>query len=76
MHLTVVEAKRIAAAYYGRAAAYSYWDGSLDRRPPGPDPPQRFPQDFEGIVAGAPVLNFVDTVRRDLMSWRWSRSPR
>ena len=23
---------------------------------------QRFPADFDGIVAGAPVLNFVDTL--------------
>ena len=40
VHLTAVEAKRIAAAYYGRAASYSYWDGcstggrqGLDQRP-------------------------------------------
>ena len=27
VHLTAVEGKRIAAAYYGRSPAYSYWDG-------------------------------------------------
>jgi feruloyl esterase len=27
VHLTAVEAKRIVAAYYARAASYSYWDG-------------------------------------------------
>src|SRR4029078_3894698 len=27
---------------------------------------QRFPQDFDGIIAGAPVLNFVDTVTQSL----------
>ena len=29
---------------------------------------QRFPQDFDGIVAGAPVLNFVDTVAQSLLN--------
>jgi hypothetical protein len=27
VHLTAVEGERIAAAYYGRFPAYSYWDG-------------------------------------------------
>jgi hypothetical protein len=27
VHLTAVEGKPIAAAYYGRFPAYSYWDG-------------------------------------------------
>src|SRR4029077_15061939 len=26
-HMTVVEAKKIVSAYYGRAPSYSYWDG-------------------------------------------------
>lgn len=66
VHLTAVEAKRIAAAYYGRAAAYSYWDGCSTGGRQGLISAQRFPQDFDGIVAGAPVLNFVDTVTQSL----------
>ena len=38
----------------------------LDRRRQGLISAQRFPQDFDGIVAGAPVLNFVDTVTQSL----------
>ena len=64
--MTAVEAKRIAAAYYGRAAAYSYWDGCSTGGRQGLISAQRFPQDFDGIVAGAPVLNFVDTVTQSL----------
>jgi feruloyl esterase len=66
VHMTAVEAKRIAAAYYGRAAAYSYWDGCSTGGRQGLISAQRFPQDFDGIVAGAPVLNFVDAVTQSL----------
>ena len=66
VHMTAVEAKRIVAAYYARAAAYSYWDGCSTGGRQGLISAQRFPQDFDGIVAGAPVLNFVDTVTQSL----------
>ena len=68
VHLTAVEAKRIAAAYYGRAASYSYWDGCSTGGRQGLISAQRFPHDFDGIVAGAPVLNFVDTVTQSLLN--------
>jgi feruloyl esterase len=66
VHMTAVEAKRIVAAYYARAAAYSYWDGCSTGGRQGLISAQRFPQDFDGIIAGAPVLNFVDTVTQSL----------
>jgi feruloyl esterase len=66
VHMTAVEAKRITGAYYGRAAAYAYWDGCSTGGRQGLISAQRFPQDFDGIVAGAPVLNFVDTVAQSL----------
>ena len=66
VHLSAVEAKRIVAAYYARAASYSYWDGCSTGGRQGLISAQRFPQDFDGIVAGAPVLNFVDSVAQSL----------
>jgi hypothetical protein len=68
VHMTAVEAKRITAAYYARAAAYSYWDGCSTGGRQGLISAQRFPQDFDGIVAGAPVLNFVDTATQSLFN--------
>ena len=62
VHLTAVNAKRIAARYYGRPPAYSYWDGCSTGGRQGLMEAQRFPGDFDGIVAGAPVLNFIDTM--------------
>lgn len=66
VHLTNVEARRIIAAYYDRAASYAYWDGCSTGGRQGLISAQRFPQDFDGIVAGAPVLNFVDSVAQSL----------
>ncbi|MBI2739516.1 MAG: tannase/feruloyl esterase family alpha/beta hydrolase [Rhodospirillales bacterium] len=66
VHMTAVEAKRIVAAYYARTAAYSYWDGCSTGGRQALISAQRFPQDFDGIIAGAPVLNFVDTVTQSL----------
>ena len=66
VHLTAEEGKRIAAAYYGRPAAFSYWDGCSTGGRQGLISAQRFPGDFDGIVAGAPVLAFVDTLTQAL----------
>ena len=62
MHLTAVTSKTIAARYYDRPVAYSYWDGCSTGGRQALMEAQRFPGDFDGIVAGAPVLNFVDTL--------------
>jgi len=61
VHMTVVMAKRIAATYYDRAPAFSYWDGCSTGGRQGLMEAQRFPEDFDGIADGAPVLNLVDT---------------
>ncbi len=61
VHLTAITAKGIATRYYDRPVAYSYWDGCSTGGRQALMSAQRFPGDFDGIVAGAPVLNFVDT---------------
>src|SRR5258708_2154825 len=68
VHMTAVEAKRITAAYYGRAASYSYWDGCSTGGRHGLISAQRFPPDFDGGVARAPALNFLDTVAQSLLN--------
>ena len=61
VHLTAVTAKTLIAAYYGTAETYAYWDGCSTGGRQGLMSAQRFPDDFDGILAGAPVLNFTDT---------------
>jgi feruloyl esterase len=60
VHVTAQTAKRIVRAYYDRAASYAYFDGCSTGGRQGLMSAQRFPADFDGIVVGAPVLNFVD----------------
>lgn len=61
VHLTAVTAKALIENYYGLAPRHSYWDGCSTGGRQGLMAAQRFPEDFDGIVAGAPVLNFTDT---------------
>ena len=70
VHLTALTAKGIATRYYDRPVAYSYWDGCSTGGRQGLMSAQRFPADFDGIVAGAPVLNFVDTTITGLWNAR------
>jgi hypothetical protein len=62
LHVTAETAKRIASAYYDAATVRSYYTGCSTGGRQGLILAQRFPKDFDGIVAGAPVLNFTGTM--------------
>jgi feruloyl esterase len=62
VHLTAVTAKRLTEIYYGKAPRYSYFDGCSTGGRQALIEAQRFPGDFNGIVAGAPVLDFTGTM--------------
>jgi len=62
MHVTALTAKRILQSYYDAAARRSYFDGCSTGGRQGLISAQRFPDDFDGIVVGAPVLNFSGTM--------------
>ena len=62
VHVTAVTAKQIIAAYYGRPPQHSYFEGCSTGGRQGLIAAQRFPEDFDGIVVGAPVLNFTGTM--------------
>ena len=55
MHETVVTAKMIALAFYGRSPKYSYYNGCSTGGRQGLIEATRFPDDFDAIVAGAPA---------------------
>jgi hypothetical protein len=56
VHNTAVLAKQIIIAYYGSAPKYSYWVGCSTGGRQGLMEAQRYPEDFDGYVIGAPVL--------------------
>src|SRR5215510_14076996 len=56
VHNTAVLAKQIIFAYYGSAPKYSYWVGCSTGGRQGLMEAQRYPDDFDGYLIGAPVL--------------------
>jgi hypothetical protein len=62
VHVTAETSKRIIREYYGAAPARSYFDGCSTGGRQGLISAQRFPDDFDGIVVGAPVLDFTGTM--------------
>jgi feruloyl esterase len=53
VHETTVEAKRLIKAYYDRNAQYSYFKGCSTGGRQAVMAAQRFPEDYDGIIAGA-----------------------
>lgn len=56
VHNTAVLAKQIIKSYYGSDAKYSYWVGCSTGGRQGLMEAQRYPEDFDGYLIGAPVL--------------------
>ncbi|HEV2501306.1 MAG TPA: tannase/feruloyl esterase family alpha/beta hydrolase, partial [Terriglobia bacterium] len=55
IHLTALNAKAIIAAFYGQPARYSYFESCSDGGREALMEAQRFPGDYNGILAGAPA---------------------
>ena len=60
MHLTAVQSKAIIKAHFGSAPTFWYWNGCSSGGKQGLKEAQRFPEDFDGIIAGAPANNWVN----------------
>lgn len=58
VHRTTEAAKAIVRAYYGRDAEHSYFFGCSNGGRQAMMSAQRFPGDFDGIIAGAPAHDF------------------
>ena len=59
MHETAETSKKIITAYYGGAPKYSYFNGCSAGGRQGMKAAQRFPADFNGIIAGSPGLDWT-----------------
>lgn len=59
LHLTTVAAKAIVKAFYGVPARYAYFDSCSDGGREALMEAQRFPSDYNGIIAGAPANNWT-----------------
>jgi feruloyl esterase len=56
-HLTATTAKDIIKDYYGKSVAKAYWNSCSNGGRQGLIEAQRFPDDFDGIVANAPWVD-------------------
>jgi hypothetical protein len=56
---TAVVGKQILGAYYGTGPSLSYFDGCSNGGRQALEEVQRYPTDFNGVVAGAPVLDLT-----------------
>jgi feruloyl esterase len=65
VHELAVKSKAIIATFYDRAPRFSYWTGCSTGGRQALMAAQRYPEDFDGIVAGAPANN-----QTQLCAWR------
>jgi feruloyl esterase len=65
-HLMAVTSKQIVKAYYRKPATRAYFSGCSSGGWEGLSEAQRYPQDYDGIVAGAPAINLVQVQARSI----------
>jgi len=59
VHEMTGAAKHLVRQFYQRAARHAYWNGCSAGGRQGLQSAQRYPQDYDGIVAGAPALDWT-----------------
>jgi pimeloyl-ACP methyl ester carboxylesterase len=62
LHDMAVAGKALTAGFYGRPATYAYWTGCSTGGRQGLMSAQRYPDDYDGIVAAAPAINWTKFV--------------
>ena len=67
-HEMTVKAKTVIAAYYGEGPKLSYWNGCSSGGKQGLKEAQNYPEDYDGIIAGAPANNWVALLSSDMMN--------
>ncbi|KAF2432219.1 tannase and feruloyl esterase [Tothia fuscella] len=70
LHTSVTIGKQITNTFYGKPHQKSYFLGCSQGGRQGVGSAEKYPTDFDGIVAGAPALDF-----NNLISWRASFYP-
>lgn len=69
MHEMTVKAKQIVTAYYGKPATRHYFSGCSNGGREAMREAQLYPQDYDGIVVGAPALDSTAI----LPTWGWNQ---
>ena len=72
-HAFSVAAKAIMSVYYGRAPDFSYFQGCSDGGREAMMETQRYPADFNGVIAGSPAFAIAEAMERFIWEARWGR---
>lgn len=59
IHEMTASGKALVAAYYGTGASHAYFNGCSTGGRQGVTEAQRYPDDYDGILAGSPVINYT-----------------
>lgn len=57
VHEMTLKAKALVRAFYGKEAKFSYWNGCSSGGREGLMEVRHHPEDFDGVLAGAPAIN-------------------
>jgi feruloyl esterase len=74
-HVTAVAAKAVTAAYYGKPAAHAYFNGCSNGGRQALMEVQRYPGDFDGVIAGDPATGTPMQAGRAVVTQRMLSSP-
>jgi Tannase and feruloyl esterase len=72
VHEMTVDSKLIIQAFYGKTARLAYWNGCSTGGKQGLTEAQRYPDDYDGIVAGAPA-NYITHLQAGGVYTSWVR---
>lgn len=75
VHTGVVLGKETTKAFYGKEHTKSYYLGCSTGGRQGLKEAQDFPEDFDGIVAGAPAISFMNLQSRSGSGWAITGGP-
>ena len=73
-HLMTVAAKQVVAAYYGRRHHHAYFAGCSTGGQQSLMEAQRFPDDYNGILAGAPAYNRTHLHMSGSWAYAWTHA--
>ena len=59
LHVQAITTKALTKAYYGKVQKYAYWDGQSTGGRQGYKIVQKYADDFDGYLIGAPAINLT-----------------
>src|SRR5580698_396118 len=75
-HVFSIAAKAIMSVYYGQTPDFAYFQGCSDGGREAMMETQRYPGDFNGVIAGSPAFAISEAMERFIWEARWGRDTR